>query len=883
MIRGLLLSVLLALPLHAGDSLLELLDAANLGPQDLAFDLLPQENDSLRLEIVDAVLKEGLRLDQLGEQLGADLEAIDLMDDLYRRLEQLRLRKGEAVSDLEPRPLPAGGARIWRKWLRDLHELAAIRLLPEDELAILEEDLSSLLADDPDRPELNVFELDSLERLGRAEALARKRRLEQARLPERALLRDALGRMDRLFLDLSYLKAVLATRKPFEDERYGRLLHADDWLLIGDTGPNRYLGKLPPIVIDLGGDDVYGAEAAVSRGGISLLIDLEGADRYQGDERHGPASTVGGCSVLLDLAGDDLYEGASRCQGAALGGVAFLIDQQGDDRYHGQLFCQGAASLGVAALVDGDGQDLYTSSLYSQGFGHLAGTGLLQDMAGHDQYLLLPRFLDQIRYEDHHVTLGQGFGFGQRPDLSGGVGVLHDLEGNDSYSADIYGQGAAYWWSLGFLLDRAGNDRYAAWQYAQGAGVHLAGGALLDDAGLDVYQSRGVSQGCGHDLAIGLLRDRAGDDSYLAWDLSQAAGSANGTGILLDEAGSDLYAMRGMRKHRAYGDPRRRTGSLGLFGDFDGQDHYLGHGGEDRLWSGSFRGFGLDRQRDAAHEATSAAVEVATGLDPLFNPNDDPARLYVWAIRLEPRWSAERDEARRLLVEQPEALIQLVEERSLLASRISWERHALKDLLKGLGAKALPLYHRAMAAELNHPEAGDSLTALRSARGMVLWVLGEQADVGDADLFSRWWSELGDDLAPGLRSQLLENLAIRTGGGEELLEGLQDGDSRVRRSSAWGLGRLASTPQRRSALVQSLSDPASSVRLAAARSLELDSLLTREDLETELQARASGDLAARELFRLLRLKDPDAARAWLARHPDDSFPWERLELAEPGE
>jgi hypothetical protein len=48
----------------------------------------------------------------------------------------------------------------------------------------------------------------------------------------------------------------------------------------------------------------------------------------------------------------------------------------------------------------------------------VGGLGLLQDAAGNDQYLMQPRYVDQIRYDDHHLTMGQGFGFGLRPDLS---------------------------------------------------------------------------------------------------------------------------------------------------------------------------------------------------------------------------------------------------------------------------------------------------------------------------------------------------------------------------------------------------------------------------------------------------------------------------------
>ena len=60
---------------------------------------------------------------------------------------------------------------------------------------------------------------------------------------------------------------------------------------------------------------------------------------------------------------------------------------------------------------------------------------------------------------NHYFSLSQGFGYGMRPFAGGGIGILCDLKGDDHYVADVYGQGASYWYSVGLLLD-AGRQRY---------------------------------------------------------------------------------------------------------------------------------------------------------------------------------------------------------------------------------------------------------------------------------------------------------------------------------------------------------------------------------------------------------------------------------------
>ncbi|MFA7331410.1 MAG: hypothetical protein WC326_10095 [Candidatus Delongbacteria bacterium] len=872
-------------PAQADPRLAASLEQAGLRQQDLAFPLLPAERDSFRLARVDEILKSGQPLDSWGDSLTRRLERTETLGQLVRRLWPELRRAGAPATELPDLRPGALRGRDWEDWTDWLGGLGRRRLLEPAQVQVLEQDLGDLLQEDGELGELSVFELDSLQRLSEAESRARRLRLEAVRRPDPAELLGLLDELEQFVAQLEDFRAAADGLRPQKHPLYGPVLYADEFLAVGTEAVNHWTGGLPPIVIDLGGDDLYEGPVALSRGGVSLLLDLQGNDRYRSGGELGPAASVGGLALLLDLAGDDQYEGRYAALGASLGGLALLVDRGGDDLYTGDTFCLGAGSLGMGLLLDEAGNDLYRCSLYGQGFGHVAGLGLLQDKAGHDQYLLQPRYVDQIRYDDHHLSMGQGFGFGQRPDLSGGVGLLHDLAGNDLYSADIFGQGGAYWWALGALVDRAGNDRYLAWQYAQGAGVHLAAGLLLDEDGQDVYQSRGVSQGCGHDLALGWLLERGGDDSYTAWDLSQGAGSANGTGRLTDLLGADLYAMRGPAKPRAYGDPRRRTGSLGLFLDATGADYYLGNGANDSLWSGSLRGLAQDwgpRRTPAGAGAAPALAAAAAADDPgpldsLFVETDSVDRLYVWAIRLEPKWLRERDLARAALVRRPVETVDLLRRRRLLSSDISWERHALKDVVVALGAAAVPLLEEAVEAPLP-AEPGEERTRRLSEQAFALWVFSEACQLGDPARFADWWTRGLAQSTPGSLSLLLEGLAERDGDPQILLEGLRHTHPGVRRSAAWGLGRNPAGPAGRAALLAALADSVLAVRISAFESLAADTTLDGAPLEARLFDPLAPALERRELLRLLARRDPARCRAWLPRLEADpvlavDVPW----------
>ncbi len=381
------------------------------------------------------------------------------------------------------------------------------------------------------------------------------------------------------------------TKELFKEEKI--ILHTPlGEIVIGGGSDNLYTGKLPLLLIDLGGNDQYRFEEYSS---LSIIIDLSGNDKYYSSEKGWLGTGVMGIGFLIDLKGDDLYQGQNFAFGTGLFGVGCLLDREGNDRYISNMFTQGAGAIGLGILCDREGNDFYQTALYSQGFGFVGGGGFLLDYRGNDTFFAGGVISDYREKSGAYQTFSQGFGLGIRPFASGGLGILYNGEGDDSYEGSYFTQGSAYWLSIGILIDKKGNDHYRARRYSQGAGTHWAVGALIDREGNDHYLAWGVSQGCGHDRSIGMLWDGQGDDSYRSEWLSQGAGNDSGRGLLIDEKGNDTYEA-GVDGTQGCGkfDERRNEGSIGLLIDGDGEDTFSGQGRERKVWKSGRWGGGID-------------------------------------------------------------------------------------------------------------------------------------------------------------------------------------------------------------------------------------------------------------------------------------------------
>ena len=361
-------------------------------------------------------------------------------------------------------------------------------------------------------------------------------------------------------------------------------------LVIAGTGDDAH-DSVTGFFFDLGGDDRY---TALDGDGPVVIVDLAGNDSYSG----AIASGIGRLSVVLDVDGRDRYESGSRTQGSGLLGIGFLIDAAGDDEYGASRYSQGFGFYGAGWLRDGGGDDVYRVSGYGQGFGGVRGLGVVDDAGGNDRYEILPVSNDPIRDPSRTTSMGQGIGVGLRPHGAGGIGILWDGGGRDVYLADLFGQGVGYWYAFGALIDAGeGNDQYTAYHYVQGAGIHLSVGALYDGGGADRYQAWYVAQGCGHDASIGALYESGGNDIYSSYGLSQGTGSINGVGLLADAGGRDAYmGVKGMsgQGEAWYHSRLREYGSVGMLLDLGGDDFYATGTFSHAVWFKGDHGLGVD-------------------------------------------------------------------------------------------------------------------------------------------------------------------------------------------------------------------------------------------------------------------------------------------------
>jgi hypothetical protein len=191
-------------------------------------------------------------------------------------------------------------------------------------------------------------------------------------------------------------------------------------------------------LVDLEGDDLYvlGAwgQGFGAAGGVGLLWDQRGDDVYTASGepdtlgRGAPLSGAqgaafgfremlgGGIGILRDGLGNDRYEAAMFAQGLGYWyGIGVLWDEHGDDRYKAVRYAQGAAAHeAIGVLRDERGDDKYELGFgVGQGMGLDAALGVLFDGAGDDEY--------------RAPLIAQGTA------TANGLGILSDLAGMNRF------------------------------------------------------------------------------------------------------------------------------------------------------------------------------------------------------------------------------------------------------------------------------------------------------------------------------------------------------------------------------------------------------------------------------------------------------------------
>jgi hypothetical protein len=239
-------------------------------------------------------------------------------------------------------------------------------------------------------------------------------------------------------------------------------------------------------VIDLAGDDAYQCGNRYASG----YNQAEAPDANPGEARFqydcfGLGAGVG--QRLLPKQEPPVVEDVA-------GGIGLVLDQEGDDRYSSANFSQGVGYFfGAGIKVDERGDDVHQAARYSQAAAAHFGVGLFVDRAGADRYGSTGPFYNGGAAWDRSVALA--LDDGAEDDIydlqrSTGLGIADhrawslfvDAGGRDRYLVPK-GLGDAGHGSLSGFFDLGGDDRYVTTMPArQGAFLRRdePGGLFVD-------------------------------------------------------------------------------------------------------------------------------------------------------------------------------------------------------------------------------------------------------------------------------------------------------------------------------------------------------------------------------------------------------------------
>jgi hypothetical protein len=320
------------------------------------------------------------------------------------------------------------------------------------------------------------------------------------------------------------------------------LLETIDDLDETQSGGEVYYPELDDIKRDLDDASLAYATLKVAQ---AVEIAMESLDSLRIVEKLKPfrlemESPIG--DIVISNEGDEVYRGER---------YLLIIDLKGNDRYEGRIAAGIYPDCPISVLIDLSGDDTYKSEdlFGSQGAG-IGGIGILLDSRGNDTYLagkgaqgyglLGYGVLWDLKGSDSYTLTTQGQGCGMM-----GVGVLLDSGGDDSYYLYGNGQGDGEFGGIGVLADRYGDDHYKAEPFSQvyNRGDYHSKGKINANNAQGFGGGRRGDGSDGHSWAggLGVLIDIEGDDLYESGNWSKGCGYWYGVGILYDGSGDDTY------------------------------------------------------------------------------------------------------------------------------------------------------------------------------------------------------------------------------------------------------------------------------------------------------------------------------------------------------
>lgn len=331
---------------------------------------------------------------------------------------------------------------------------------------------------------------------------------------------------------------------------------------VGSSG-NECFSVPRVLIVDLGGNDCYvGRPAAAGPASglplpVSAILELGGDDSYAAST-FGPSETTYGIGVgilgiglVADRWGNDQYAANVVNQNAGCPGDFWTGNRQ-------MLHTQGVGALGVGAVLDLAGNDRYTAAntntietnchfgwtyTFAQGVGLVGGVGLLVDDLGHDSYVASAKASGE--YDNIAHTHAQAVALG-------GIGVLADKEGHDAYSATADAILGTTTWKI------KGDFAYV---FAQGSvAATRMGPDTLGTTGLGAVLP-GLVGGClvtpvvPRYVCLGGEQGGAVSCRILAgsWNTNDAGCDTPGVAVLLDALGSDTFTARPTASDRGFG------------------------------------------------------------------------------------------------------------------------------------------------------------------------------------------------------------------------------------------------------------------------------------------------------------------------------------------
>ncbi|MFQ3610723.1 MAG: hypothetical protein SNJ72_04420, partial [Fimbriimonadales bacterium] len=188
-------------------------------------------------------------------------------------------------------------------------------------------------------------------------------------------------------------------------------------------------------------------------GGIGVLLDVQGDDRYLCGVFGQGCGYWGGVGLAIDLQGDDVREGIWYVQGAAAHfAIGYLEDRLGNDRYVAGLnMAMGAGhDFGIGYLWEGEGNDEYDAPSLALGGANANGIGIFVDLKGDDLY--------KARRDDANFGRANPIGRGTLRERALAMAIFLDNAGTDTYPPNLEFLGNGRQWIAWALRNERPNE-----------------------------------------------------------------------------------------------------------------------------------------------------------------------------------------------------------------------------------------------------------------------------------------------------------------------------------------------------------------------------------------------------------------------------------------